>query len=99
MSKRLYIGNINFKCTEEDLKELFSQAGTVVSTKLIADEAGRLRGFGFVEMEVDADADKAVSMFNGKNFMDRTLVVNEARPRAEGAGPGRKKEGPPRRRF
>ncbi|MDA8084869.1 MAG: RNA-binding protein [Nitrospiraceae bacterium] len=81
MSTRLYVGNISFKATEEDLTELFSQAGQVVSAKLIKDAAtGRLRGFGFVEMTSDDEAQKAVSLFNGKQFMDRAIVVNEAKP-------------------
>ncbi len=81
MSTRLYVGNISFKGTEDDLKELFSQAGEVVSVKLIKDAAtGRLRGFGFVEMASDEDAQKAISMLNGKSFMDRNIVVNEAKP-------------------
>jgi len=81
MSTRLYVGNISFKGSEDDLKELFSQAGEVVSVKLIKDAAtGRLRGFGFVEMASEEDAQKAVSMLNGKPFMDRNIVVNEAKP-------------------
>jgi RNA recognition motif-containing protein len=84
MAKRLYVGNINFRATESDLQELFAQAGEVVSIKLITDGiTGKLRGFGFVEMANDAEAEKAISMFNGKDFMDRKLVVNEARPREE----------------
>lgn len=82
MQKRLYIGNINFKVTEADLEDLFSQAGQVVSTRLITDRlTGKPRGFGFVEMATEEEAEKAISMFNGNNFMDRELVVNEARPR------------------
>ncbi len=81
MSTRLYAGNISFKASEDDLKELFSQAGEVVSVKLIKDAAtGRMRGFGFVEMASKEDAQKAISMFNGKPFMDRNIVVNEAKP-------------------
>lgn len=81
MSTRLYVGNISFKATEEDMTELFSQAGQVVSAKLIKDAAtGRLRGFGFVEMSSAEEAQKAVSMFNGKQFMERAIVVNEAKP-------------------
>jgi len=81
MSTRLYVGNISFKGTEDDLKELFSQAGEVVSVKLITDAAtGRMRGFGFVEMASKEDAQKAISMLNGKPFMDRNIVVNEAKP-------------------
>jgi len=81
MSTRLYVGNISFKASEDELKELFSQAGEVVSVKLITDAAtGRLRGFGFVEMSSEEEAQKAISMLNGKNFLDRDIVVNEAKP-------------------
>ncbi|MEJ2685141.1 MAG: RNA-binding protein [Candidatus Sulfobium sp.] len=81
MGTRLYVGNISFKATEDDLRDLFAQAGEVVSVKLIKDAAtGRLRGFGFVEMASDEDSQNAVSMFNGKSFMDRSIVVNEAKP-------------------
>jgi RNA recognition motif-containing protein len=78
---RLYVGNISFKVSEDDVKELFSQAGEVVSVKLIKDAAtGRMRGFGFVEMASKEDAQKAISMLNGKTFMERNIVVNEAKP-------------------
>jgi len=81
MGTRLYVGNISFKATEEDLRDLFSQAGEVVSVKLIKDAAtGRLRGFGFVEMASEEDSQNAISMFNGKQFMERSIVVNEAKP-------------------
>lgn len=81
MSTRLYVGNISFKVSEDDVRDMFSQAGEVVSVKLIKDAAtGRLRGFGFVEMSTKEDAQKAISMFNGKAFMDRNIVVNEAKP-------------------
>jgi RNA recognition motif-containing protein len=81
MGTRLYIGNISFKATEDDIRELFSQAGEVLTSKLITDAAtGRLRGFGFVEMGSDEAAQKAISMFNGNQFMDRAIVVNEAKP-------------------
>lgn len=81
MSKRLYVGNISFRASEEDLKELFSKAGEVVSTKLITDAAtGRSRGFGFIEMSSDSEADKAISMLNGASFMERNIVVSEAKP-------------------
>lgn len=87
MSKRLYVGNISFKATEDDVRDLFSQTGEVVSVKLIKDAStGRLRGFGFVEMATDEDADKAVAKFNGNNFMDRSLVVNEAKPQERREG-------------
>jgi len=78
---RLYVGNIPFKATEDDLRDLFAQAGEVLSVKLIKDNAtGRLRGFGFVEMASEEDGNKAVTMFNGKPFMERSIVVNEAKP-------------------
>ncbi len=78
---RLYVGNISFRATEDDVKDLFSQAGEVVSVKLIKDAAtGRLRGFGFVEMASQEEAQKAISMLNGNAFMDRNIVVNEAKP-------------------
>ena len=81
MTKRLYVGNISFKATEEDVRSLFSQTGEVVSVRLIKDAAtGRLRGFGFVEMASDEDAQKAIATLNGNNFMERSLVVNEAKP-------------------
>jgi len=81
MSTRLYVGNISFKATEDDVKDLFSQAGEVVSVKLIKDAAtGRLRGFGFVEMASQEEAQKAISMMNGSSFLDRNIVVNEAKP-------------------
>jgi RNA recognition motif-containing protein len=85
---RLYVGNISFKATEDDLKDLFSQAGEVLSVKLIEDAAtGRLRGFGFVEMSSEEDGKKAIESFNGKQFMERAIVVNEAKPQ-EKRGPG-----------
>ncbi len=81
MSTRLYVGNISFRATEDDVKDLFSQAGEVVSVKLIKDATtGRLRGFGFVEMASQEEAKKAISMMNGCSFMDRNIVVNEAKP-------------------
>ena len=80
MAKKLYIGNLSYSTTDDSLKNAFAQAGTVVSASVISDrETGRSRGFGFVEME-DADAQKAIDMFNGKELDGRQLVVNEARP-------------------
>jgi RNA recognition motif-containing protein len=91
MGTRLYVGNISFKASEDDLREFFSQAGEVASVKLIKDNAtGRLRGFGFVEMTSDEDAQKAVTMFNGKQFMERSIVVNEAKPMEKREGGFRK---------
>ena len=94
---RLYVGNISFKATEDDLRDLFAQAGEVLSVKLIKDNAtGRLRGFGFVEMASEEDGKKAVTMFNGQSFMDRSIVVNEAKPqeRREQGGGFRDRRGP-----
>lgn len=80
MAKKLYVGNLSYGTTEESLRSAFSQAGEVVSTAVIMDKmTGRSRGFGFVEM-ADADADKAIDMWNGKELDGRELVVNEARP-------------------
>ncbi|MEI7750378.1 MAG: RNA-binding protein [Candidatus Moraniibacteriota bacterium] len=80
MAKKLYIGNLSYNTTDESLRSAFQQAGTVVSVAVIMDKmTGRSRGFGFVEME-DADSDKAIDMWNGKDLDGRELVVNEARP-------------------
>lgn len=80
MAKKLYIGNLSYNTTDESLRAAFQQAGSVVSVAVIMDKmTGRSRGFGFVEME-DADADKAIDMWNGKELDGRELVVNEARP-------------------
>jgi RNA recognition motif-containing protein len=87
MSKNLYVGNLSFKCTADDLRELFSQYGQVTSTQVISDrETGRSRGFGFVEMADGAEA--AVNAANGLEFQGRALTVNEARPREERGGGG-----------
>jgi len=81
MGTKLYVGNISFQASEDDLRNLFSKAGEVVSAKLITDPAtGRTKGFGFIEMSSDSEAQKAISMLNGTAFMDRDMVVNEARP-------------------
>lgn len=84
MAKRLYVGGLPYATTEEELKTAFSEAGTVSSVRIIIDRiTNRSRGFGFVEFENDADADKAIETFDGKEFGGRTLVVNEARPLEE----------------
>jgi RNA recognition motif-containing protein len=89
MAKKLYVGNLSYNTHDEDLREAFSKIGEVLSVTLIVDQAtGRSKGFGFVEMASDEDAQKAISTMNGANFMDRTIVVNEARPKTEG-GRGR----------
>ncbi len=81
MSKSIYVGNLPWSATEEEIRDLFAQFGGVSSVKLISDrETGRPRGFGFVEME-DAEADKAIEALEGAEFGGRTLRVNEAKPR------------------
>ncbi len=84
MATNLFVGNLPYTMDSAKLEELFAQAGAVTSAKVIADKySGRSRGFGFVEMATDAEAKKAVEMFNGKDVEGRALVVNEARPREE----------------
>ena len=89
MSTKLYVGNLSFGVTSEDLQEHFAQAGAVESAKVVEDrETGRSRGFGFVEMSSADEAQSAIEQFNGQDFDGRNLVVNEARPREEGGGGG-----------
>jgi RNA recognition motif-containing protein len=84
MEKKLFVGNLPYNTNEEALKELFSEAGTVESASIITDRnSGRSKGFGFVEMSSEEEAEKAIEMFNGKDFEGRGLTVNEARPRKE----------------
>ena len=81
MSKKLYVGGIPYSTTDDSLREAFSQAGAVESATILMDKAtGRSRGFGFVEMTNDEDAEKAIEMWNGKELDGRKLTVNEARP-------------------
>lgn len=81
MEKKLYVGGIPYTTTEDAMKEAFSQAGNVASVKIITDKmSGRSRGFGFVEMATEAEAQAAIDMWDGKEFEGRTLKVNEARP-------------------
>jgi RNA recognition motif-containing protein len=89
MSIKLYVGNLNFKTTGEDLQELFGQVGTVESASVVMDrDTGRSRGFGFVEMSSSEEGAKAIEQFNGKDFNGRNLSVNEARPREDRGGGG-----------
>lgn len=91
MGVKLYVGNISFQTSEDDLRTLFAQAGNVESVKVITDrETGQPRGFAFVEMSSSAEASKAIAMFGGKEWMGREIKVNEARPqeRREGGGGG-----------
>ena len=87
MSTKLYVGNLSFRVTSDDLQAHFAQAGTVDTAKVVEDrETGRSRGFGFVEMATPEDANTAIEQFNGQEYDGRALVVNEARPREEGGG-------------
>src|SRR5437868_635312 len=89
MTIRLFVGNLNFKTSSEDLQELFGQVGEVQSASVVTDrETGRSRGFGFVEMASQEDGQRAIEQFNGKEFNGRNLTVNEARPREERGGGG-----------
>ena len=90
MSKKLYVGNISFNTTADDLREAFGQYGTVTSANVISDrETGRSRGFAFVEMDDGGEA--AIEGLNGQELQGRTLTVNEARPREDrGGGYGRR---------
>jgi RNA recognition motif-containing protein len=89
MAKKLYVGNLSYNTVEDDLREAFSKLGEVVSATLIVDQAsGRSKGFGFVEMSSDEDAAKAITAMNGTMFMDRTITVNEAKPKTERSGGG-----------
>ena len=89
MSMKLYVGNLNFKTTGEDLQELFGQVGTVESASVVMDrDTGRSRGFGFVEMATKEEGEAAIAQFNGKEFNGRNLSVNEARPREDRGGGG-----------
>ena len=90
MTKKIYVGNLPFSATESEVRELFDPHGTVHSVTLVEDrETGRPRGFGFVEMD-DAAADAAISALAGTTMGDRALNINEARPRNEGGGGGRR---------
>jgi len=87
MNRKLYVGNLPYQTTEQDLEELFSQAGTVDTVRVMRDQAtGRARGFAFVEMATEADAENAVNTLHEKSFGGRNLTVNEARPQPARAG-------------
>ena len=93
MSTRLYVGNLNFRTTGDELREMFSQAGEVESASVVEDrDTGRSRGFGFVEMATAEGAAAAIEQFNGKELGGRALTVNEARPRVERGGGGGNRE-------
>jgi RNA recognition motif-containing protein len=89
MSTKLYVGNLSFSTSNEDLQELFSKVGTVESANVVEDrETGRSRGFGFVEMSSKEEADNAIQELNGKEVEGRSLTVNEAKPRENRTGGG-----------
>ncbi len=84
MAKKLYVGGLPYSTTEDELRDTFSKAGTVDSASIITDRmTGRSKGFGFVEMSSDEEAQKAIELLNGKDFGGRTLTVDEARPMRE----------------
>ncbi|MFN2514850.1 MAG: RNA recognition motif domain-containing protein [Pyrinomonadaceae bacterium] len=89
MGTKLYVGNLSFRTTSEELREAFAAAGTVESASVIEDrDTGRSRGFAFVEMATAEEAAAAIEQFNGKDFGGRNLTVNEAKPREERGGRG-----------
>ena len=84
----IYVGNLSFSATDDSLRDLFAQFGEVTSAKIMMDKmSGRSKGFGFVDMPDDAAANAAIAELNDKEFMERNLKVNEARPRTEGDRP------------
>jgi RNA recognition motif-containing protein len=91
MAKKLYVGNLGYEVTDNDLVQMFEPHGSVESAQIIMDrDTGRSKGFGFVEMKTDQEAQAAITALNGKDIDGRALTVNEARPRPEGGrgGPG-----------
>ncbi|MBL8823567.1 MAG: RNA-binding protein [Planctomycetia bacterium] len=89
MGKKLYVGNLSFDFAEADLRQLFEQHGSVASAQIIMDrDTGRSKGFGFVEMGTDQEAQTAIAALNGQSSNGRPLTVNEARPKAPGGGGG-----------
>lgn len=94
MSMKLYVGNLAFQTTSEDLQQLFGEAGTVESASVVEDrETGRSRGFGFVEMSSKEEGQKAIEQFNGREVGGRALNVNEAKPREDRGGGGGRNSG------
>ena len=97
MGRKLFVGNLNFATTSDDLRTLFAEEGTCESATVMMDRVtGRSRGFGFVEMSTEEEAQRAIEKFNGFNFQGRSLNVNEARERVPGGGGGGGGYGAPR---
>jgi RNA recognition motif-containing protein len=91
MGKKLYVGNLPYSVRDSDLEDLFAAHGSVQSAQVIIErDTGRSKGFGFVEMSNDQEAQEAISALNGREMEGRTLTVNEARPKEEGGGGGRR---------
>ena len=89
MNQKIYVGNLPYASTDQDLMDLFAPHGTVASANVVTDRyTGRSRGFGFVEMATADDAQKAITALNGSDFQGRNLVVNEARPKEKGRPAG-----------
>lgn len=100
MSTNIYVGNLPFSTSEDEVRDLFAAYGTVTSVTLIVDrETGRLRGFGFVEMEDDQEAGSAIEALNGSDLQGRSLTVNVARPREDRRGGGGSRGGDRDRRW
>jgi RNA recognition motif-containing protein len=89
MGKKLYVGNLPYSITEQSIRDAFAKAGTVTSVAIISDrDTGQSKGFGFVEMATDAEAQAAISQLNGQSLDGRQIKVNEAKPKAPGGGGG-----------
>jgi RNA recognition motif-containing protein len=89
MATKLYVGNLSYQTTDESLSELFAEVGTVTSAQVVTDKyTGQSRGFGFVEMATEDEAQQAIAAINGRNVQGRALTVNESRPRENSGGGG-----------
>lgn len=94
-SKKIYVGNLPYSVNEDDLRDMFREAGEVQSVKIISDEFGRSKGFGFIELATSEEAAKAIASFNGKMLKDRELNVGEARSQTTRPGGDRSRQGRP----
>ena len=100
MATKLYVGNLSYQTTDQSLNDLFSEAGNVTSAQVVTDRyTGQSRGFGFVEMASEDEAQQAIAAINGRTVGGRALVVNESRPREGGGGGGSRGGGGRRRRW